>query len=177
MKSIARAFSVGMIFLGIASGAHAATDGTLGSTSTGTLSITLGIQDLVRISGLADMALGNYTGAGDLNSNEDVCVYRNGPSGQYKVTASASEGAFALKAGSNAIPYKVYFNDATGVSGETLLTYSAISGAQSGANNQSVDCSVGGKSSNVHVQLLETDLQAAAPGAYSGTLILTVEPA
>jgi hypothetical protein len=161
----------------ISTPAFAATDGTLGTTSQGDLDITLTIQDLVRISGLADATFGNYAGSGDLNDNQDICVYRNDAAGQYTVTATAVEGAFTIDdGGGNDIAYNVYFNDVTGTTGEVALSYNTASATQSGANTSTDDCSVGGDSANVHVELLEANLLAAPSGAYSGTLVLTVAP-
>jgi hypothetical protein len=156
--------------------AFAANDGTLGTSSQGDLDITVTIQDLIQISDFSDFALGTYGGSGDLENNDDLCVYRNSAGAQYTVTATASEGAFEVQDGGESIAYSVFFNDVTGTTGEVQLSYNSASATQSGANTQSADCSVGGLSANVHVVIAEADLQAAVPGSYSGTLILTANP-
>ena len=132
---------------------------------------------MVAISGFADMAFGNYPGTGDLNANDDLCVYRNNPSSAvYTITATASEGSFQVEDGAKNIAYSVFFNDETGTTGEIALNHGDPSANQTGANTQSVDCSTGGDKANVHVQFSEANLQAAEPGNYSGTLILTATP-
>ena len=59
----------------------AATDGTLGTTSTGTSDITVTIPELILISGMADITFGTYAGTGDLDVNEDICIYTNKDAG------------------------------------------------------------------------------------------------
>jgi spore coat protein U-like protein len=172
-----RAFGTALAVGGLlCSAAHGASDGTLGQTSSGNLSISVTIVELVRISGLRDVAFGVYSGAGDLDNNTNICVYRNSLAAQYRITATTVEGAFRLTSGANLLPYRLYFNDTIGTTGEVLLAYNTLSATQTGANTQTVDCSVGGLKANVHVQILQADLQAARPGAYTGTLILTANP-
>ena len=62
MPQIGKALAVAAVATFAASNAFAATQGTLGATSTGSLNITLTIDQLVQISALNDIALGNYTG-------------------------------------------------------------------------------------------------------------------
>ena len=177
MKMFSRIALAALLAFGYTSAAFAASQGSLGTTSQGSLDITLSIEDLIRISDFSDMAFGAYSGTGDLNSNDDLCVYRNDTGGQYTITATASEGAFQVDdGGTNTIAYSVFFNDTTGTTGEVAVTYNTATATQSGANTTSSDCSVGGLSANVHVRFLAADLQAAVPGSYSGTLVLTANP-
>ena len=77
MKNILKttALITGMIASGTL---MAATDGTLGATSTGTLDISVDVEDLVRISGLSDILLTfDATGTGDVVGSSTACVYRN----------------------------------------------------------------------------------------------------
>ena len=177
MKLIKKLAAVAVALTITAAPAVAATDGLLGSTSTGSLDITVNIGDLVRITNFQDIAFGTYSGSGDLNADDDLCVYRNNTaSANYTITATATEGSFQVESGANNIDYDVFFNDVTGTTGEIALAYNTVSVAQSGANTASETCATGGLTSNVHVRMVEADLQAAAPGAYSGTLILTAAP-
>ena len=52
------------------SSAWAATQGSVGTTSTGTVGLTVTIGTLARISDLDDLDLGNFTGSGDLSDND-----------------------------------------------------------------------------------------------------------
>ena len=78
------------------SGLMAATDGTLGTTSTGTLEINVDVEDVVMISGLSDIPIAfDNTGTGDLTGSSTACIYRNG-AGTYSVNASGDGIASAF---------------------------------------------------------------------------------
>ena len=156
---------------------RAASDGTLGTSSSGSASISVTIPNLILISGMADIGFGTYSGVGDLNQNEDICIYTNKAAGTYRVTGSGSGGggAFTLSDGTNTLAYNVFYNDVTGTTGEQQLTSGTPLGSQNGANTTSQNCG-GSNDANYHVQILGTNLLAAPSGAYSGTLTLLVEP-
>jgi len=158
-----------------------AADGTLGATSTGTSQITLTIGQRYQISHIADFAFGTYGGSGDMTSNDDVCVYTNDLSRNYRVritdSSSMSPSGFSVQnaAGSAEIPYTIKWNNATGTSGNQNVNYNApVSGAN--ANNTSNTCASGGNNANIQVTMASAALQAAAAGAYSATVTIVVEP-
>jgi hypothetical protein len=163
--------------LGLLSGqALAATDGTLGATSTGTSLVSLSISQVFKITGLADIALGAF-GTTDMTGNSDACIYTNTAGGAYhvKVTDDSGTGGFALKtAGGSTVPYTVKWNSAAGTTGNAAVTYNTDL-AGTNANTTSQTCA-GGKNANVAVNVLATDLTAAAAGNYSTTLSVLIEP-
>ena len=101
----------------VSQGAGAATQGTLGATSTGTAAVSLTIAQQYQISGLSDLAFGTYSGSGALTSNEDVCVYTNDTTKNYHVLVTDSAGSFEVVNGSNNIPFTVAWNNAIGTTG------------------------------------------------------------
>lgn len=154
-----------------------ATDGSLGTTSTGTSDLRVTIADLVRITNVGNLDFGSYSGSGALDANDNVCIYRNIPAATYRVTASANEGSFVVKSGADSIAYSVFWNHATGTTGETAVSYSSPTATQTGANNTSEDCGGGASlNANFHVHFDASPLQAAPAGIYTGTLVLFVEP-
>ena len=178
MKKIQSILAVLTLVLFMSYPAHAAQDGQLGATSIGKLDITLKISNLVRISHLDDLDFGTYNGVGDLSANDDVCVYRNGATGRYQVTAAAVEGKFAVKSpDDDEIPYDVFFNDKKGTNGGIQLAYNTTSSTQTGANTESTDC-FNGKTlnANIRVDFDSGDLQSAPEGSYKSTLLVAVEP-
>lgn len=175
-KKISFIFAVGCLTLLIVRISFAADQGTVGTVSQGRVDINLAIPDLIRISDLNDFSLGTYSGSGEINANDNICVWRNRASAQYKITATATEGAFKIKSGANKLAYSVFYNDQIGTSGEIAVSYNTATATQTGANTQSSSCAVGGLVGNVHIKILEASLQRAQPGAYIGTLILTAEP-
>lgn len=155
-----------------------AADGTLGTTSTGTSTVSVTVPNLVLITDVGNLALGTWSGSGDEEGDDDVCIYTNKAAATYFVTASGSgaASAFTLASGGNTLAYEVYFNDQSGTTGETQLTTTVKSGAQTGADTTDQDCNGGGLNANFHVVIPEANLLAAPSGAYSGTLTLLIEP-
>jgi hypothetical protein len=173
----------GIVFVSLlaaAGSAISASQGSLGTTSTATSVLTITIPETLRLSGLSDFAFGTYSGSGALSANADVCVYDNSSNGNYHVTATDSTSltatAFAAQNGAAAsIPFSVRWNNGTGTTGNYALTYNK-SHAASGANTKSTDCSTGGKSANLNIQFVATDLAGKPGGAYTSTITVMVEP-
>ncbi len=160
--------------------AEAATQGSLATTSIGTAVITVVIPAQFKISGVNNFSLGSYAGSGNISANQDICVYTNG-SGSYRVRVtddtSMSPTGFSVQNGisTSDILYKIYWNNTTGTTGSTQLTYNAPL-SRTGANVLSTNCSVGGKSANIEVTFAQTDLRKAVTGGYSGTITIAIEP-
>jgi len=159
----------------------AATQGTLGATSTGTSVVTLTIPALFRISGIGDLALGTYSGTGTMTANDDICVYSNS-SGNYRVritdNSEMTANQFAVENAANTgqIAMEVRWNDVIGITGNVAVTYNTPLASQTGANTQTTDCSVGGLKANLQVNFTQANLLAAPASAYSSTLTITIEP-
>jgi hypothetical protein len=156
---------------------YAASDGTLGLTSQGSVDITVGVGDRVQISGLDDIALGQWSGSGNLTGDEELCVYSS--TSKYEVTISGlhASNSFALSAGgTTTLPYTVNWaddpGDATygnrGVTEGTPLTGNV-------GNNTHYTCG-GATNATLRVYITEANLQAAVAGNYSDTLTINVSP-
>ena len=101
---------VAMIIL-VTTGANAATQGSLGATSTGSANISITKSVQAQISDISDMTLANWSvGDGDVTLYSNVCVYSS--TGSYKVTATGSGlvNAFTIASGLNH-PNGVAFHD------------------------------------------------------------------
>ena len=72
--------------------AIAATQGTLGLTSTGTIDISVGVGDQIQITALADIT-GPYVPGTDFNGSSPACVYSNGGTGAFDVTMTSANGS------------------------------------------------------------------------------------
>jgi hypothetical protein len=175
MPQIGKALAVAAVATFAASNAFAATQGTLGATSTGSLNITLTIDQLVQISALNDIALGNYTGGADKTGGDDLCVYSN--IGGYQITATGNGAGSAFRllgAGAASIPYTVQWADAAGATSGDPMTSGTVLTNQSGTFS-TPDCG-GGNNARVIVTVNSTDLAAAPAQAYTGVLTLLVAP-
>ena len=107
LPQVGKALAVAALATVAASNAFAATQGTLGATSQGSLDITLTIDQLVQISALNDIALGNYTGGANMTGVDDLCVYSNIGGYQITATGDGTGSAFHLIGAGATIPYAV----------------------------------------------------------------------
>lgn len=164
-------------FLG--SGALAATQGSLGATSTGTVGISASVPNRARITGLSDVAFTNQDPGTAASDAQNVCVWSNTATRAYTVTATGSgtASAFTLTNGSNTVPYAVEWASSSGqTSGTALAAGTASASLTSTATHQT--CTSGPTSSaSLVVGISTTDLGTMAAGSsYTGTLTLLVTP-
>lgn len=182
MNSLGRRLSVALLTGGLLSGtADAATQGSLGATSTGTVVINASVPQQVRISNLADVNFTNANPAVNASSAQNVCVWSNNANRRYRVTATGSgtASAFTIASGAlPAIPYSVSWNNTSGATTGTALTSGTPLAAQTSVATKS-NCSdqTGNASATLFVQIAAADLQdMQATASYTGTLTLLVAP-
>jgi hypothetical protein len=159
--------------------ALAATQGTLGSTSTGSISIGASVPNRVQLSGLTDVAFTNQDPASPASNAQNVCVYSNTSTKGYNVTASGSgsASAFTLSNGAATVPYSVeWAGTSSQSSGTSLTSGTALTGLTSTATNPT--CSAGPSSTaSLVVKITSASLQGMqAATTYTGTLSLVVAP-
>ena len=161
------------------SAAEAATQGSLGATSTGSISIGASVPNRVQISGLSDVSFANQDPATAALSAQNICVWSNTSTKGYNVTASGSgtANAFTLANGALTTPYTVEWAQTSGQSsGTALATGTALTGQKSTATNAL--CASGPASTaSLIVKMSTTSLQSMqAATTYTGTLTLVVAP-
>lgn len=159
--------------------ASAATQGTLGATSTGNITITASVPSRARITGLADISFMNQDPATAASAAQNVCVWSNTATKAYTVTASGSGAGngFTLTNGSTAVPYSVsWASSINQTSGIALTSGAASTSLTSAATNQT--CASGPTASaSLIVGMSTSDLGAMSAGSnYIGTLTLLVAP-
>ncbi len=156
----------------------AATQGSIGSTSTGSVSISATVPGRVQISKLTDINFNVVDPTTAASAQEDVCVWSNTSGKGYQITASGdgASNAFTLTNGTDTLAYDVQWADTAGQSsGTALVTGSALGTQVSSATNPS--CSAGPPATaSLVVNMTAANLQAAVAGAYTGTLTLVVAP-
>ena len=149
----------------------AATDGTIGSTSSGTSVLTMTKQDAVQISDVDDISLGIK---GNLVASEtgsdDLCIFTS--TGAYTVTVTSNNDAFQLEDANTTtvIPYSVNCI----VASSRAVTYGIPVNGLIG-NSTAVDCEAG-TNATFQVTVAAVDFNAATPGDYRDTLTLLVSP-
>jgi spore coat protein U-like protein len=156
--------------------AIAATQGNVGSTSTGTVDVKADKQPAVRISGLNDIQFA-ASAVTPAPQSDPVCVFSN--PGQYLVRASganANGATFRLKdGGANYIAYGVRWHNAATGGSSVDLSSGVTSAGVSGADQASVSCG-GNNTARIEIILDDTTYIAAPAGSYSDTLTLLVSP-
>lgn len=171
--------------LSAATGAHAASNGSLGATSQGssTISVTKAVQ--AQISDISDMTLSGWSiGDGAVTLTSNVCIYSTTGSYTVRATGSGAGNIFTINSGSNLLAYSVTWNDggATHLANTgTLLAPGVTSTNFSNASTTSALCNGGGASNDtarVIVGITSVAMDAAASSAtpYTGTLTMLVTP-
>jgi hypothetical protein len=163
----------------IPTNAYAATQGTQGATSTGTVAISASVPSRVRITGLVDVAFTNQDPSTAASNAQNVCVWSNTATKGYSVTATGSgtAGAFTLTNGSTTVPYSVQWNESSAqTSGSALTSGTAGTGLNSTATHN--QCAAGpAASASLIVGIASADLSGMeAASNYTGTLTLVVAP-
>ena len=170
---------VALAALTVTGPAQASTQGSLGSTSTGSVSISASVPNRVRISGLSDVAFTNADPSVDAANAQSVCVWSNTSTKGYSVTATGSGAgsAFTLANASLTVPYSVEWSGSSGqTSGTALASGTTLTGLTSTATN--ANCASGpAASASLIVRIGSSDLQGMqASTSYTGTLTLLVAP-
>lgn len=160
--------------------AHAATQGTIGATSTGSVTINATISALVQISDLNDLTFSGLTGGATAQQTDNVCVWSNTSSKSYtiKATGNGTTSAFTLASGTNAaIPYSVAWANTAGATSGTALTTNVASSAFTSTATLPL-CNLGASpTSTLFVSIAAADQAAmVANAAYTGVLTLVVTP-
>jgi hypothetical protein len=180
---------VAVAALGLTVTARAATDGALGTTSTGTSVVTLTTGDAYQITQVSDINIGPVVlpAAAAATGTDFNCVYTNNATGNYHVTLSSANGAgagFRLTNGVDTINYQAGWtgvtgsnfaaNSCTAVPG-TGCTDGVISPAvQTGANNI-INCG-GFTNATLSVSVPAANINAVPAGAYVDTITILVSP-
>lgn len=168
MKLFKYAFVATMV---AASGvAVSATDGTLGTTSSGTSVVTIIKDNAVQISDVNDLNMGNHSAlTADEVMSDGVCVFSS--TGGYNVTVSSANGALELVSGTDTIPYSLDWAAGGAPAAVTLGTpIIGLAGDQS-----ATDCG-GTPNASFEVTVAQADFNSAPPGTYTDTLTLLINP-
>lgn len=167
-------FTLGMC-INIAS--YAASDGTLGTTSSGTVGVSVTVPSTVLISNLSDISV---TATDPTPSGEtSPCIFTNVPAATYTITATSahdSAGSFRVNDGSNYVTYTAQWNDEDNPGGTALTSATTLTG-QTSANTSSLNCGgPGGSNARFTVTFSRDTLLAAPYGTYTDTVTLLVAP-
>ena len=149
--------------------ASAVTQGSVGTTSTGTVDISVTVRAAVRISGLQDISL-NTTQNSTAVGQTPLCITSTQQTGyRLEAVGSGTQGEFNLAAGGVNLPYRVYFSDQSNRQSLLANTATTLNTA-----DQTLACK---NANNAHIQVeVAPSSQQTPPGTYTGTLTLVVVP-
>lgn len=153
----------------------AATQGTIGATSTGSVAVSASVPARARISNLSDVTIAATAGA--VSSAQGPCVWSNTATRAYRITASGSgnAGAFSLTNGTTPIPYNVDWAAAPGAVSFTPLSATTQS-APFIATSATSNCA-GGPDSTLRITIGAQNVAKMVSGqVYQGTMTLVVTP-
>ena len=160
-------------------GASAATQGTLGATSTGTVAISASVPARARITGLADVAFTNQDPGPAASNAQNVCVWSNTATKAYTITATGSgtANAFTLSNGTTTVPYSVEWAATSGQTSGTALTTGTASASQTSTATHQTCATAPTTSASLIVGITTANLGTMSAGSsYTGTLTLLVTP-
>ena len=163
-------------FIAFAGNAFAATQGSLGGTSEGTIDVSVEVVDQIQISGLVDIT-GPYVPGNDFVGSSPACVFRNGTTGEFDVTVSSQNGTgtdFRLNDTGTFVTYDVTFND--GTSGAIDMDHAVLDNTSfDNASNVNPTCG-GSAQSTIEITVPDANLGAVGAGTYADTLTILVAP-
>ena len=157
----------------------AASQGSQGSTSTGSTDVSLQVNDSVKITGIEDVTIPPVlqTATGGTQEGGSFCVFRNGGD-SVNITASnpasgATEFQLVGAADGDIIQYTVAL--ATGADAST--TAATDYNTAKTLTGSSTEFACGGTDTHSYeIFIAEQEVREATTGAYSGTLQFLVEP-
>jgi hypothetical protein len=161
---------------------NAATQGSVGTSSTGTLDVSILVPDLVLVNGLDDVSLTYAPGGGAVVASEPFCIWAT-PGTLYTLSISSvtptSSTTFEAQGAAASVAYTVDFDDEIAgaawesvTEGVTLDNGAAGYAAASGATPGCV-------TDNARLRITAAEagnLDSADAGVYLDTLTLLVQP-
>ena len=169
---MSRWLAIAPIPLMLATAANAASNGSLGATSRGSVTITASIAARASVTGAADVRFGSPSAAATAKP-QALCVASNSRLRRFGVEAlgSGPGGAFELRNGSNVMRYSVNWSGREpGISSRsTLLAGTSRDAAQ--------PCGGAHGLGTFEIELHRDDLRSSrSPLAYTGALTLLLTP-
>jgi hypothetical protein len=170
------------LLVGASLAGAATTQGTVGSTSTGTVDLHILVPDLVLVNNLDDIVLNYNRGAGDVSVVETFCVWGS-PGLEYDITFDSSNPAgsavFTAVSGTDTVEYTLDFDDWS-VGTAFAAVDNGVTMNNGGVGYTAANAAVPGcTSDNAALRVNATEagnLINAPAGDYTDTLTVTVAP-
>ena len=171
---------IGASSLLLSPNALAATQGSLGATSTGSVTITASVPNRAQLTALSDVSFSSVDPSTAATNSQNVCAWSNTATKGYSITATGSGtgGAFTLASGVlSPVPYSIQWNQTSGQSSGTSLTAGTALGSLVSTATKPTCSSGPSTTASLIVTVAATDLQSmVAATSYTGTLTLLLTP-
>lgn len=166
--------------LALGTPAIAASQGSLGATSTGSVTITASVPNRAQLTALSDISFSSVDPASAATNSQNVCAWSNTATKGYSITATGSGtgSAFTLASGVlTPVPYSVQWNQTSGQSSGTSLTAGTALGSLVSTATKPTCSSGPTTTASLIVTIAASDLQSmVAATSYTGTLTLLLTP-
>lgn len=180
-----RGLAIGVVAASAVTGSavvNAATQGTVGTSSTGTLDVSILVPDLVLVNNLDDVALTYAPAGGDVVASESFCIWAT-PGTFYTLSISSvtptGTPTFEAQGAGSSVQYTVDFDDqVAGATWEAVTEGATLdngAAGYTGANGATPGC----VTDNARLRITAAEagnLDAADAGVYLDTLTLLVQP-
>lgn len=125
---------------------------------------------LVRITEMDNFAFGTWSGSGQLQASDTICIYDSQANMNYgiRATGSGAASAFTVASGAFTLAYGVQWQGSVGAM--TTLTTN-VKTVFNNANRISQTCG-GAPNATLRITFTQANLEAAEAGTYSGVLTL-----
>ncbi|MEJ2393123.1 MAG: hypothetical protein P8019_17265 [Gammaproteobacteria bacterium] len=180
MLILKKIIQIGLIptLIGVIAFAQAATNGTIGANSTGSMNLSVTVPKIIVITNITDPAAATFNGTNPVNLSGSLCVGTNSAAG-YSITATSanpgSSNTFNLSDGTNPVPYNVAWATTAGATtGGTAFGSSGATLTFAGGSVPNIACSA--DNASVVISVPAANLQAVPASIYTDTLTLYVQP-
>lgn len=177
MKNLKQISQIGLMaaLIGVTALAQAA-NGTAGTTSTGTMALSVTVPKIIVITNVPVPGAATFNGSTDVNLSGSLCVGTN--SVGYTITATSTNSVaslFTLSDGTNTVNYNVAWSNAAGATtGGTAFGFSGTSINYAAGPVANLAC--GTNNASVIITVPAANLQAVPASTYTDTLSLLVSP-
>lgn len=160
--------------------AYAATDGTLGPSSTGRSNIVITVQRELRVNNINDIALGTFdASSAPMLGVDPLCIYDNGLGG-YQVTLSSANGTgqFQMENGTSVVTYAVEYDDSgMGANFQSVTEGVPLTGRANASPVNDSCIALGADNARIRVRVTTSDVAGSSTnGLHTDVLSIVVSP-
>lgn len=161
-----------IVLLSVNTITYAATDGSLGATSTGSLVVTANRDDFVQITDMDDITIDIAPNAtGTLVNSDDVCYYAS--TDDYSVDISSTNDFKLISTDLDEIAYSINWNDTAAVTTTNFNSNSTAKEVLISQNTTNTHCNHG-TNANIEISIQNAAYNSTPVGSYTDTISVLI---